>query len=240
MPWSTICSSRPLTQCHQLDEHALVVGRRRRWSDAPSARGSCRRPVRVTTCGLPTVSSKPSRRMISTRMASCSSPRPWTSQVSGRSVGSTLIDTLPTSSASRRDLTKLSRGQLLTALSGQWRRVDADGHRDGRFVDGDDGQRDRGSSGSASVSPMVISGDPGDGDDVARDPRIRPEPARAPCVSSSSVILTRSTAAVGAAPGRLLTLADRAVVDAAQRQPAQVRRGVQVGDVGLQRSASSS
>ncbi len=40
----------------------------------------------VTTCGLPTVSSKPSRRICSTRIASASSPRPWTSQASGRSV----------------------------------------------------------------------------------------------------------------------------------------------------------
>ena len=62
--------------------------------------------LRVTTCGLPTVSSKPSRRIISTRTASCSSPRPWTSQVSGRSVERTRIDTLPTSSASRRPLTR--------------------------------------------------------------------------------------------------------------------------------------
>ena len=60
--------------------------------------------VLVTTCGRPTVSSKPSRRICSARMASASSPRPWTSQASGRSVGSTLIDTLPMSSRSRRSL----------------------------------------------------------------------------------------------------------------------------------------
>ena len=38
-------------------------------------------------------------------------------------------------------------------------------------------------------------------------------------------------------PGDLLALADRAVVDPAQGQPAEVRRGVQVGDVGLQGGA---
>ena len=43
--------------------------------------------LRVTTSGLPTVSSKPSRRIVSTSTASCSSPRAWTSQASGRSVG---------------------------------------------------------------------------------------------------------------------------------------------------------
>src|SRR5699024_9301345 len=47
----------------------------------------------------------PSRRICSTRMASASSPRPWTSQASGRSVGTTLSETLPTSSWSRRSLT---------------------------------------------------------------------------------------------------------------------------------------
>ena len=38
----------------------------------------------VRISGLPTVSSKPSRRIISMRMASCSSPRPITLNVSGR------------------------------------------------------------------------------------------------------------------------------------------------------------
>jgi len=51
------------------------------------------------------VSSKPSRRIISTRTASCSSPRPWTSQVSGRSVFRTRSETFPTNSASSRFLT---------------------------------------------------------------------------------------------------------------------------------------
>ena len=43
VPWSTICSSRPLRSAMQLDEHALVVRRARRWSGAPSARAACRR-----------------------------------------------------------------------------------------------------------------------------------------------------------------------------------------------------
>ena len=60
----------------------------------------------MTTCGLPTVNSKPSRRIISTRTASCNSPRPCTSQVSGRSVGRIRSDTFPTSSASRRFFTR--------------------------------------------------------------------------------------------------------------------------------------
>ena len=104
VPWSTICSSRPLRSASSWmttpwysDGTSMVI----------RSIGSCSLPstVRVTTCGLPTVISKPSRRMISTRIASCSSPRPCTSQVSGRSVGSTRIDTLPTSSASSRLIT---------------------------------------------------------------------------------------------------------------------------------------
>ena len=82
VPWSTICSSRPLRSASSWmttpwysDGTSIVI----------RSIGSCSLPsiVRVTTCGLPTVISKPSRRMISTRIASCSSPRPCTSQVSG-------------------------------------------------------------------------------------------------------------------------------------------------------------
>ena len=51
------------------------------------------------------MSSKPSRRICSTRIARASSPRPWTSHASGRSIGSTLRETLPISSRSRRSFT---------------------------------------------------------------------------------------------------------------------------------------
>src|SRR5438093_597318 len=50
--------------------------------------------VRVMIVGLPTSSSNPSRRIISIRMASCSSPRPDTRKVSGESVSSTRMPTL--------------------------------------------------------------------------------------------------------------------------------------------------
>ena len=52
--------------------------------------------------GRDTCSSKPSRRIISIRIDSCSSPRPTTFICSGVSVGSTRIDTLPSSSLSSR------------------------------------------------------------------------------------------------------------------------------------------
>ena len=198
--------------------------------------GSCSLPstVRVTTCGLPTVSSKPSRRMISTRIASCSSPRPCTSQVSGRSVGSTRIDTLPTSSASSRLFT--SRAVSFLPLSpGQRRGVDADRHRDARLVDGDDRQRPRVVGVGEGLADGDL-GDAGDGDDVARPGRLGRHPVQG--VGHQQLgDLDPLDGAVGAAPGDGLALADRALVHPAQRQPAEVRRGVEVGDVRLQRRA---
>ena len=58
----------------------------------------------VTMSGRETWISKPSRRIISIRIDSCSSPRPSTFICSGVSVGSTRIETLPSSSRSRRSL----------------------------------------------------------------------------------------------------------------------------------------
>src|SRR5437763_1138477 len=76
-------------------------------STATRSTGSQRLPSTsfVKTSGLPTVSSKPSRRISSTSTASWSSPRPWTSQASGRAVGLTRSETLPTSSWSSRCFT---------------------------------------------------------------------------------------------------------------------------------------
>ena len=58
----------------------------------------------VTMSGRETCSSKPSRRIISIRIDSCSSPRPITLICSGVSVGSMRIETLPSSSLSNRSL----------------------------------------------------------------------------------------------------------------------------------------
>ena len=58
----------------------------------------------VTMSGRDTWSSKPSRRIISIRIESWSSPRPSTFICSGVSVASTRIETLPSSSLSRRSL----------------------------------------------------------------------------------------------------------------------------------------
>ena len=59
---------------------------------------------RVITSGLPTDISYPSRRIISIRIASCSSPRPETLKASGESVGSSRIETLVSASFSSRSL----------------------------------------------------------------------------------------------------------------------------------------
>src|SRR5258706_75906 len=54
--------------------------------------------VRTTISGLPTINSKPSRRMVSIKIASCNSPRPNTRNDSGVSVSSTRMDTLVSNS----------------------------------------------------------------------------------------------------------------------------------------------
>ena len=113
----------------------------------------------MTTCGLPTVSSKPSRRICSTSMASASSPRPCTSQASGRPMSTTRIDTLPTSSWS-------SRLRTMRAVSLCPDTLPASGEVLVPMVTEMAGSSTvmRGSacacSGSASVSPIMMSGSP--------------------------------------------------------------------------------
>ena len=94
----------------------------------------------VTMSGRDTCSSKPSRRIISIRIDSCSSPRPTTFICSGVSVGSTRMETFPSSSLSSRsfiwrDVT------YCPSRPGHRRGVHAEDHRHGRLVDGD--RRDR-------------------------------------------------------------------------------------------------
>ena len=205
-------------------------------SIASRSTGSCTLPSTslVTTCGLPTVSSKPSRRISSTSTASWSSPRPCTSHVSGRSVGSTRSETLPISSASSLLFTWLAvslvpsspaSGEVLMPTV-----IESDGSSTCSTGSG------RGSSRSASVSPIVTSGMPGDGDDVARAGL-----GGLDAVERLGHVelghLGALDGAVGAAPGDLLPLADRAVADPADREPADVRRRVEVRDERLERVA---
>ena len=80
----------------------------------------------------------------------------------------------------------------------------------------------RGSSGSASVSPIVTSGRPATAT-ISPGPASSASTRSSASVTYSSVTLARSIRAVGAAPGDLLALADRPVLDAREREPADVR-----------------
>ncbi len=155
--WLTICSMRPLRAASS-------------WVTAPTcssgasiesrSTGSWSLPSSswVTTWGCPAVSSKPSRLIISSSTTSCSSPRPWTSQASGRPISLTRIETLPTSSASSRSRiwravsflpSRPASGEVLIPI---W--IESEGSS--TLITGSG----VGSSGSASVSPIVTSSMP--------------------------------------------------------------------------------
>ena len=232
MPWFTICSMRPLRSAEQLgDDAEVVLGHVDRHAARP-ARAASPSISRVTTWGLPTVSSKPSRRIISTSTASCSSPRPCTSHASGRSVSSTRIETLPTSSWSSRLLTRRAvsfvpswpaSGDVLMPMV-----IDRLGSS--TWISGSG----RGSSGSASVSPIVTSGDAGDGDDLAGSGLLGVDAVeRLGDVQLGH--LDPLDLAVGPAPRDLLAAPDRAVHDPAQGEAADVGRRVEVGHQRLRR-----
>ena len=231
VPWLTICCIRPLRSASSCVTTPMYSSGT---SIATRSTGSCVLPSisRVSTSGLPTVSSKPSRRMISTSTASCSSPRPCTSQTSGLAVGRTRSETLPTSSCSSRAISALAvtlspsvpaSGEVLipsviasdgssTTLTGSGR--GSSSVRD-RLADrhlGQAGERD-------DLAGAGLVG----GDAVERLGHVELGHAR---------VLDRP---VGAAPGDLLALADRPVLDAQQGQPADVGRRVEVRDERLQR-----
>ncbi len=121
---------------------------------------------RVITSGLPTDISYPSRRIISIRIASCSSPRPETWKASGVSVGST-----PDRDVGQRlllqALLELARGDVLAVAAAERGVVDRQHHRDRRLVDLDVRQRPRVLAlGERLADAHVL--DAGDGHDVAR------------------------------------------------------------------------
>ena len=176
------------------------------------------------------VSSKPSRRMISASTANCSSPRPCTSQVSGRSVSSTRRDTLPRISWSSRSL-------IMRAVSLEPSRRRAgwcwcQRHRDRRLVHHDQRQR----TGIVGVGDRLADRDlidTGHGDDVAGTGAPRGRPLQ-PLGHQQLGQLDPGDGAVAATPGhRLAPAATVPCAHAAEREPAEVRRGVQVGDLRL-------
>ncbi len=141
VPWLTICCIRPFRSASICVTTPMYSSGT---SIATRSTGSCFLPSisRVSTSGLPTVSSNPSRRMISTRTASWSSPRPCTSQTSGLAVGWTRRETFPTSSCSSRAMQR-ARRHLVAFGSGERGRVDPQGHGQGRLVDGAHRKRPR-------------------------------------------------------------------------------------------------
>ena len=113
--------------------------------------------------------------------------------------------------------------------------VDADGHGDGGVVHGDERQR----AGVLGVHEGLADGDvldPGDGDDVT-GVRLLGGLAVQALGDEELGDAGRGERTVVAGPGHRLALAQGAVVNAQQRQAPQEGRGVQVGDVGLQRRA---
>ena len=119
----------------------------------------------VTISGRDTCSSKPSRRIISMRIASCSSPRPTTLNASGESVSShadrDVADQLLVEA-----IAQVARGDVLAFAAGERRGVDAEDHRDGRLVDRDRRNRHR----VQRIGDRLADGDvldAGEADDVA-------------------------------------------------------------------------
>ena len=189
--------------------------------------GSCSLPatVRVTTCGLPIVSSNPSRRIISASTANCISPRPCTSHVSGRSVGSTRRPTLPSSSRSSRSwiIRAVSLVPLWPASGPVLVATVTDRLGSSITIRGSR----CGSSGSAIVSPIITSSRPAT---AMISPGARPLGRDAIEALGDEQLgqLGAGDRAVLAAPCDGRAARDLAVADAAEREPAEVaatRRG---------------
>ena len=180
VPWLTMFSMRPLRRAS-----SWVTTPRKSSGTSIESRsiGSCTTPStsRVTTCGLPTVSSKPSRRIASTSTASWSSPRPWTSQVSRRSVSSTRIGHVA-DELLLEPVAHLARGQLRAGLAGERRVVDPDRHAERGLLDRDHRQRPRVRRVGDRLADRDL-GDSGEGDDLARRRPRRPRAARRPSVT---------------------------------------------------------
>ena len=93
-----------------------------------------------------------------------------------------------------------------------------------------------GFSGSARVSPMVMSGMPAIAT-MSPGPADSPGLRSRPSVTSSSVMRTFLTVPSRFIQATFWPFLQVALVDADQREPAEERRGVEVGDVRLQRRA---
>ena len=126
-----------------------------------------------------------------------------------------------------------ARRQLVALAARERRGVDPDRHREARLVDGRHGQRARIVRVGERLADRHL-GQAGDRDDLARAGLVGLDPVeRLGHVQLGHLgALDRP---VGAAPGDLLALPDRPVLDACEREPADVRGGVEVRDERLQR-----
>ena len=119
-------------------------------------------------------------------------------------------------------------GEAAALEAGERRGVDADQHREAGLIDGDHGERLR----IVEVGERLADGDlrdPGDSDDLAgaRGVRVYAFQRLGDVHLAEGGALDR---AVVTAPGDLLTALERPVDDAAEREPSDVRRGIEVGD----------
>ena len=136
-----------------------------------------------------------------------------------------------------------ARGELVALHpTGERRGVGADDDRDGRLVDGDARQGNRVLGIGEGVADHDL-GDTGDGHDVACDRRLRRTALHADGCEQFGDLGALDDRLRGAVllgdlthPGDGLALLEGAVVDTDQPEAAEERRGVEVGDVRLQRS----
>ena len=130
-------------------------------------------------------------------------------------------------------LADLARGQPGPLRAGERARVDADRDRQGRLVDGRDRQRPRVVGVGDRLADRHL-GEAGERDDLARPGLVGGDAVE----RLGDVELGRARVLdrpVGAAPRDRRALAERAVPDPEQREPADVRARVEVRDERLQR-----
>ena len=213
-----------LAEREELRQRPRGTPRARR--STPASTGSCTVPSisRVTTCGLPTVSSKPSRAHLLDEhrelelAATLHLPRvrPTRSEA-------TRSETLPTSSEWQPALDARLARQLVARQSRERRRVDADRHRQRRLVDRDHRERPRVVGIGERLADRHVR-EPRDGDDLAGPGLVRLDPVE----RLGDVELGHLRALdrpVRAAPGDRLRLPDRPPA-----RPGRARAGRRTGE----------
>src|ERR1700693_2855106 len=206
-----------------------------------SSIGSWRSPLisRVMTAGRDTSNSYPSRRIVSIRMARCSSPRPLTSKMSAVAPSATVRATLVCSSRSRRarrwaapELARRAAGGGLAA--GEGRLVDRELHPQGRLAHLQPLQRLR-MLGIRDRIPDRDIGEASDIDDLARRRGFGGPPLQGFDREQRRDPLALAGARL-ADPDYILAGSQRAARDPPNGQPADVIVMVQVAHHQLQRA----